>query len=200
MKHGNDESSTNHEDIILLDPNDSPVNQEQQVLAVLAAKPEVDAVICVAGGWCGGSASSSNFIPGALSMLSQSLHSSLLAARVASVKKAPLLVLTGAAAALQATPAMIGYGVAKSAVHALTKSLAAKGSGLVEGGVVVALLPVMLDTQANRKSMPNADWSSTWTPLPDVAQLIYSFIQTPPTSGSLIRIETKNGVTETTVV
>ena len=39
----------------------------------------------------------------------------------------------GAKPALAGTPGMIGYGMAKAAVHQLVKSLAAKKSGLPEG-------------------------------------------------------------------
>jgi len=52
-----------------------------------------------------------------------------------------LLSLTGALAAEQGTPGMIGYGIAKAAVHQLVKSLASNGSGLPSGAVVTAILP-----------------------------------------------------------
>ena len=49
---------------------------------------------------------------------------------------------------------MIGYGMAKAAVHQLVKSLAAEKSGLPAGTLAVALLPITLDTPMNRKFMP----------------------------------------------
>jgi dihydropteridine reductase len=52
-----------------------------------------------------------------------------------------LLTLTGALAAQEGTPGMIGYGIAKAAVHQLVKSLAAPDSGLPNGAVVTAILP-----------------------------------------------------------
>lgn len=64
---------------------------------------------------------------------------------------------------------MIGYGVAKAAVHHLTKSLAGKDSGLPNDSAAIAILPITLDTPMNRKWMPNADFS-TWTPLEFVAE------------------------------
>ena len=64
---------------------------------------------------------------------------------------------------------MIGYGMAKAAVHHLTKSLGEEGGGLAKGCTALALLPVMLDTPMNRKWMPDAD-TSTWTPLTYIAQ------------------------------
>ena len=80
-----------------------------------------------------------------------------------------MLSLTGANAALEGTPGMIGYGLAKAAVHQLVKSLASEGSGLPAGSKVNAVLPVTLDTPGNRAGMPNADFSS-WTPLETLAQ------------------------------
>lgn len=64
---------------------------------------------------------------------------------------------------------MVGYGLAKAAVHQLTKSLALTGSGLPIDSNVVAILPITLDTPMNRKWMPKADFS-TWTPLEFVAE------------------------------
>jgi dihydropteridine reductase len=84
-----------------------------------------------------------------------------------------LLQLTGAAAviyllqnfkqhfqATEGTAGMIGYGLAKAAVHQLTKSLADPKSGMPEGSTVLALLPITLDTPMNRKWMPKADFST----------------------------------------
>lgn len=64
---------------------------------------------------------------------------------------------------------MIGYGLAKAAVHQLTQSLAGEGGGLPANSLVIAILPQTLDTPMNRKWMPNAD-TSTWTPLDFVAK------------------------------
>lgn len=64
---------------------------------------------------------------------------------------------------------MIGYGMAKAAVHQLTKSLSSKDGGLPAGSVALALLPVTLDTPMNRKWMPTAD-TSTWTSLDFVSE------------------------------
>ena len=54
---------------------------------------------------------------------------------------------------------MIGYGMAKAAVHQLVKSLASSGSGLPTNSCVLGLLPITLDTPMNRKFMSGAD---TW--------------------------------------
>lgn len=52
-----------------------------------------------------------------------------------------LLALTGAQAALQGTAGMMGYGLAKAAVHQLVSSLGAADSGLPPNTSVLAVLP-----------------------------------------------------------
>jgi len=66
---------------------------------------------------------------------------------------------------------MIGYGMAKAAVHQLCKSLAAADGGLPKESSVLTILPVTLDTPMNRKWMPKAD-HSTWTSLEFVAEYV----------------------------
>lgn len=104
-------------------------------------------------------------------MLKQSVWSSVLASSIASkyLKPGGILVLTGAKAALNPTPGMIGYGLSKAAIHQLTKSLADSNGGLPSGAQAYAILPITLDTPMNRKWMPEAD-TSTWTSLDYVAK------------------------------
>lgn len=122
-------------------------------------------------------------------MWRQSVWSSLISASIAAqyLKEGGVVTLTGAKAALEGTPGkqwplikllstfhilgMIGYGLAKSAVHHLTKSLAGENSGLPNGALAVSILPVTLDTPMNRKWMPKADFT-TWTPLEFVAEYV----------------------------
>lgn len=133
-------------------------------------------------------------------MIKQSLWSSSIAAKLAAkyLSNDGLLALTGAKAALEPTPGMIGYGLAKAAVHHLTQSLAAEKSGLPAESTVLAILPVTLDTPMNRKWMPKADFGS-WTTLEYVAQLLHGWatsIGSRPKSGSLVELITANGDTQ----
>lgn len=84
---------------------------------------KLEAILCVAGGWAGGDASSKDFIKNADLMWKQSVWSSAISARLASqfLKSDGLLQLTGAAAGITGTPGMIGYGLAKAAVHQVTE-------------------------------------------------------------------------------
>ncbi|KAK2508534.1 hypothetical protein MC885_012249 [Smutsia gigantea] len=96
-------------------------------------------------------------------------------------------------------PGMIGYGMAKGAVHQLCQSLAGKNSGMPSRSAAIALLPVTLDTPVNRKSMPEADFSS-WTPLEFLVETFHDWIteKNRPSSGSLIQVVTTEGKTELT--
>lgn len=162
----------------------------------------VDAVLCVAGGWAGGSVTAKSMLASSDLMWKQSVWSSLVAARLASSLLTPggLLLLTGAKPALEPTPGMLGYGMAKAAVHQLTRSLAAGAAkaGSLASGHVLAILPVTMDTANNRKFMPDAD-KSTWTSLSYVTDLLYQWTMdasSRPDSGSLVQLITEGGVTK----
>lgn len=155
------------------DANVSVVKEDgwqQQETAILSQLQDIlkgdklDAVICVAGGWAGGNAGK-DLVKNAELMWQQSVWSSTIAAAISAkyLKEGGVLALTGADAALKGTPGMIGYGLAKAAVHQLTKSLAESNSGLPANSLAVSILPITLDTPMNRKWMPNADFA-TWTP------------------------------------
>ncbi|XP_061941729.1 dihydropteridine reductase [Apis cerana] len=170
----------------------------QQVTNILKGD-KLDAIICVAGGWAGGNAAHKDFVKNSELMWKQSVWSSVIAASIAAhhLKEGGFLSLTGAKAALAETPGMIGYGMAKAAVHQLTKSLATKDSGFPKDSLVVSILPITLDTPMNRKWMPNAD-TSKWTSLEFVADLFWKWSQNQerPTNGSLLQLITNNNKTE----
>nr|CAD7452460.1 unnamed protein product [Timema tahoe] len=175
---------------ILVKHEETWVEQEVSVLSQVGALlqgEKVDAVICVAGGWAGGNAASKELVKNSDLMWRQSVWSSTIAASIA----ANHLKDGG----------MIGYGMAKAAIHQLTKSLAADNSGLPPNCLAVAILPITLDTPMNRKWMPNADYA-TWTPLEFVADLFLRWTrgEDRPASGSLVNLVTKNYTTEQVLV
>jgi len=71
------------------------------------------------------------------------------------------IVNVGAMGALQAGSGMGAYATSKAGVHRLTEALAAEWKGKI---TVNAVLPSIIDTAANRASMPNADFSKWVTP------------------------------------
>ena len=75
------------------------------------------------------------------------------------------IVNVGAFGALKPGAGMGAYAASKEGVHKLTQSLAAELKGKVR---VNAVLPSTIDTPANRKDMPKADFS-TWVAPDDLA-------------------------------
>jgi 3-oxoacyl-[acyl-carrier protein] reductase len=75
--------------------------------------------------------------------------------------KAGRIINIGAMGALQAGAGMGPYAASKAGVHRLTETLAAELKGKI---TVNAVLPSTIDTPANRRDMPNADFSKWVTP------------------------------------
>ncbi|KAL5279468.1 QDPR.2 family protein [Megaselia abdita] len=176
------------------------VEQEADVLSKIGAAlngEKLDAIVCVAGGWAGGNAKA-DLAKNADLMWKQSVWTSAISAAIGAnyLKEGGLIVLTGAKPALSGTSGMIGYGMAKAAVHQLTKSLSEKESGLPAGSLAVAILPITLDTPMNRKWMPDADFT-TWTPLAFIAETLLNWTngEKRPINGSLLQLVTKDSVT-----
>lgn len=164
------------------------------------AQHTIDAVVNTSGGFSMDKASSDNIFSSLKHMYSSSVESSVVAAHVSSRYLAPggLLVLPGSAACKGPTPWAVTYGATKAAVHHMVSSLGAASSGLPQGSTVVGIAPAMLDTPANRESMPKAD-KSTWTPLSVVADKILAWASDPvqkPLSGKVYEIVTRDHSTE----
>ncbi|XP_029971598.1 quinoid dihydropteridine reductase a [Salarias fasciatus] len=194
----NEEANEN----VLVKLSESFPEQAGQVttdVAQLLGENKVDAILCVAGGWAGGSCSSKDLYKNSDLMWKQSVWTSTISSHLAALHLKPggLLTLAGAKAAQSGTAGMIGYGMAKAAVHQLCQSLAAKNSGMPAGAAAVAILPVTLDTPMNRKFMPDADFGS-WTPLEYIAEMFFSWAsgENRPASGSLMQLLTSGGETQ----
>lgn len=129
-------------------------------------------------------------------MIQVSVHTSVISAQLAAMylKEGGLLLLPGAAGALSPTPDAIGYGLAKAGVHHLVKSLSKAESGLPKNSVVCGIAPTILDTEANRHAMPNAD-TSKWIKLDDLGEKIVEWCcDKKPKNGTLYKVESENGI------
>ena len=78
------------------------------------------------------------------------------------------IVNVGAMGALQAGAGMGAYAASKAGVHRLTEALAAEWKGTI---TVNAVLPSIIDTPANRASMPKADFTK-WVRPQELAEVI----------------------------
>ena len=162
----------------------------------------LNAVICVAGGFSGGSINAKSFLKSVTSSIEQSIWTSTIASRLAHkyMDTSGILVLTGSAGALEPGPKSVGYSMAKAAVHSMTKSLADEESPF--SGDVVTILPTTIDTEMNRNWMKDADFSS-WTPTEWISDLLLSWLTEPssrPVKGSLVKLVTANGNSKTEIV
>ncbi|MFT3696042.1 MAG: SDR family NAD(P)-dependent oxidoreductase [Kofleriaceae bacterium] len=97
------------------------------------------------------------------------------------------IVNVAARPAVQPVGGMIAYASSKAAVASITQSLAAE---VVQEKILVnAVLPSTIDTPANRKAMPNADFSKWVTPA-EIANVI-AFLASEDnavTSGTLVPV------------
>jgi NAD(P)-dependent dehydrogenase (short-subunit alcohol dehydrogenase family) len=78
------------------------------------------------------------------------------------------IVNIGAIGALQAGPGMGAYAASKAGLHRLTEALASEWKGKI---TVNAVLPSIIDTPANRASMPKADFTK-WVRPQELAEVI----------------------------
>jgi NAD(P)-dependent dehydrogenase (short-subunit alcohol dehydrogenase family) len=78
------------------------------------------------------------------------------------------IVNVGAMGAIQAGAGMGAYAASKAGVHRLTEALAAEWKGKI---TVNAVLPSIINTAANRASMPDADFAK-WVRPDELADVI----------------------------
>jgi NAD(P)-dependent dehydrogenase (short-subunit alcohol dehydrogenase family) len=151
------------------------------------------ASIHVAGGYA-----SAPLVHADRALLMEQLESNLVSAYLCSRAAALAIRRTGAGgrivnvAARQALEPRLGagsvaYTIAKSGVAALTTALGAELAG--EGILVNAVAPSIMDSAANRKAMPRADFAS-WPKVEDVASTIL-FLASPAntvTRGAIVPV------------
>jgi dihydropteridine reductase len=169
-------------------------------------KDDLEVVICAAGSWEPTPPGSpfSEVLATWKRLESTNIKPALLAASLAINNHNPpkkcKLFLTSAIPSLHACKGMVEYGMAKAATNMLASSIASEKDPKTPS--VTVLMPAILDTQANRGDMPNADFSS-WTPTADVAKFIYervTSIDANASGASFITIKTKNNQTEFTKI
>lgn len=109
-------------------------------------------------------------------MIGLNLESAVVAARAAAPalrESRGVIVFTGAQGAIDATPNQAAYNVSKAGVIALARTLARE---LKSDGIRVnAIAPDIIDTPANRRSMPRSDFSRWLTPQ-QVADVLVNLI------------------------
>ena len=90
----------------------------------------------------------------------------------------------GSKAALEGFPTAAPYLISKSSIHYLTKLIAIE---MDDSKVRCnAILPGIIDTQANRRMMPDEDYS-TWDSIDEIGSKIYNLLQ-DSISGELVTL------------
>src|SRR5258708_18815578 len=131
----------------------------------------LDALINIAGGFAYETVSDGD-VKTWQRMYALNVTTALNASRAAiphlTASSAARIINIGAMGALQAGAGMGAYAASKAGVHRLTEALAAEFKGKI---TVNAVLPSIIDTPANRASMPSAGFT-TWVTPKELADVI----------------------------
>ncbi|MFC5345913.1 SDR family NAD(P)-dependent oxidoreductase [Brevundimonas staleyi] len=150
---------------------------EAAIAQVVAAFGGVDALLNIAGGFVW--QTTDDETPAWDKMFALNLTTALNASRAAlphlKASAEGRIVNVGANGALKAAAGMGAYAASKSAVHRLTEALAEETKDT--SVTVNAVLPSILDTEQNRKDMPDAD-PSKWVQPSDLAEVML-FLASP---------------------
>ena len=171
------------------------VTQEDSVRQAIGSAAErfgaLRVLIHLAGGYRGGEPVESVEERTVRGMIELNLVSAFWAAKhaIPHVKRGSdgRLLFISSRGALECYPGAAAYAAAKLGLHALVQTLAKE---LKKSGVTAnAVLPSVIDTPANRASMPDADFSS-WVPPDAVAGLLAYLASrgTGATSGALVPV------------
>ncbi|HKP75913.1 MAG TPA: SDR family oxidoreductase [Longimicrobiaceae bacterium] len=133
----------------------------------------LDAVAHLMGGWVGGDKLADTSVGVWEAMLSLNLTSAFLLARAAIPRMLDggggSLVFVSSRSAREKRAASGAYAISKAGLLVLAETIAEEYG--VRGIRANAVLPGTMDTPANRRSMPDADFS-TWVPTEQVARAI----------------------------
>lgn len=163
---------------------------EAAMASVEAKFGRIEALINIAGGFQWQTVADGE-IDGWDRMYAMNLKTALNASRAALpyllASGAGRIVNVGAQSALHAASGFGPYAASKSAVHRLTESLADELK--LKGVTVNAVLPSTIDTAANRRDMPKADFSR-WVAPADLAAVILFLIsdEAKAVTGALIPV------------
>jgi NAD(P)-dependent dehydrogenase (short-subunit alcohol dehydrogenase family) len=146
---------------------------KQLIDAIIAEQGRLDALVNTVGGYAGGKPLWETPDPTLDHLLTLNLRAGFLlasaAAKVMLPKRSGAIVNIAAKAAYDHPAGLGAYAASKAAAAAMIDSLAADLRGT--GVRVNSVLPSIIDTEPNRRAMPNADFS-TWPKPEEIAQVI----------------------------
>ena len=149
----------------------------------------LDAVAHLVGGWYGGVALAETPLEGWERMMDLNAKSAYLVARAALPHMVQAgggaLVFVGSKAALTGRAGNVAYAAAKAALLTLVQGIAEEYRP--QGIRASAVLPGTIDTETNRRAMPDADFSQ-WTPPEEIARVIHELATDPARTGELVQV------------
>jgi len=171
------ENKNSHHNILL----EKNFSEDKNLLSTLDKKfsnlkiGKVDSVICVAGGFDFAGLKSENLIFSLNFLCHVNLYSSVLSAQLANkyLNDSSLFALTSAAAIHNKvdTTAVLSYQLAKQGVENLFSTLENNKDLLPNNTKLIKICPGVIDTESNRKNMPDED-KSNWTDPDKIATLL----------------------------
>ena len=167
------------------------LSQDEPAAAAVNAVPDLEAVVNLVGGFSSGKKVHETSSEDFERMVSLNLGPAFRLARAAMPRLAErgggAFVGVSARAALQPFSGAAGYIAGKAALLAFVKALDAEYRD--DGVRCNAILPSMIDTPANRESMPNAD-TSKWVKPAEIAKVVRFLVSedSAPTSGAAIPV------------
>ena len=161
-----------------------------------AFSKEYDSIICVAGGFGLSSIKDNDVLQKYLAQDRINFQTALLTGHLSTKFLAPqgFLMFTGAAAVFEGpVNYAYGYALSKAATHHLALQMAER-TEIPPSSSVCTILPQIIDTEANRAAMPDAD-KSGWQPPSKIADLVRSWAEgdNRPENGSFAKLKFENG-------
>lgn len=173
--------------------------QQQAQVVEQELKGKYDLIISTAGGWSKENISDDQVFSQFEVNLKRNFYPSLLAGHLATkfLTETGIIILTGSLLAFKETsPNMLSYGVSKNLVHILALNLSTRKE-LISENTVICILPDILNTETNRKAMPEVDYTK-WTSPDKIADIIYMWnkgINTPK-NGSFVAFKGEKELTQ----
>jgi NAD(P)-dependent dehydrogenase (short-subunit alcohol dehydrogenase family) len=169
----------------------SPDGAQRAVEETLQKARGIDALVHAMGGFAGGKPVEATDDAAWDNMMSLNLRSAFLIARAVLPgmiqARYGRIVAVGSRTGLEPAAGLSAYGVSKAGLNALVQTIALETRA--QGITANVVLPGIIDTAANRKAMPSADFARWVTPEKIAQQILWLCSEAASdTSGALIPI------------
>lgn len=169
----------------------TPAGAQHAVEETLRKARGIDALVHAMGGFAGGKPVEATDDAAWESMIAVNLRSAFLIMRAVLPHMIQArygrIVAVGSRTGVEPAAGLSAYGVSKAGLNALIKTIALETPA--QGITANAVLPSIIDTPANRKAMPGADFSQWVTPEKIAQQILWLCSEAASdTSGALIPI------------